>query len=433
MRPKARRFFTDIDMNSNEPMRRRVVITGMGAVSPLGIGVEPLWEGLKTGRSGAGPITYFDASQFNSQIAAEVKGFDAVEWVGPKDARTMDPFVAFAMAVAKMAFTDSGIDLEKEDASRCGVVMGTGIGGIRTIEDQKEIYDVRGPRRIRPHFIPALIGNMAAGMISMRFGLQGPNLCVMTACATGNNSIGEAFRLIRSGVADVMIAGGTESAITPLGFGGFAAMKALTTRNDEPERASRPFDVDRDGFLMGEGAGALILETEEHAKARGAEILCEIVGYGLTADAFHMTQPAPEGRGGREAMRLALNDAGIPPESVDYVNSHGTSTPTGDGLEIQAIKTLFGDHAKNGLMVSSTKSMIGHLLGAAGAVESIACILAIREGVVPPTINLDNPSPECDVDLVPHEAREAKVRLAINNSFGFGGHNAVLAFSAYDR
>ncbi len=413
-------------------MSRRVVITSMGAVTPLGIGVDTFWANLKEGKSGAGPITYFDIEKFSSKIGAQVKDFDPTQWLDEKEADNKDPFVTYAIASAQLAFDRSGLDFEKVDRTRIGVVMGTGIGGIQTIEKQKEVYDARGPRRIRPYFIPMLIGNMGAGEISMRFGLQGPNLAVMSACATGNNAIGDAFRLIQNNKADVIIAGGTEAAITPLGFGGFASMKALTTRNDEPEKASRPFDVDRDGFLMGEGAGALLLETEEHAKARGAEILAEIVGYGMTADAYHMTQPSPGGRGAMEAMRLALADAHLDPSDIDYINTHGTATPTGDIAELQAIQTLFGDHAQNGLLVSSTKSMTGHLLGAAGAVESIACISAIREGIVPPTINLDNPEPDYKIDLIPHHAREAKIKTAINNSFGFGGHNAVLIFKAYE-
>lgn len=412
-------------------MSRRVVITGMGCVTPLGLGVDTYWDGLKNGKSGAAPIPYFDTEKFSSKIGGIVKDFDAGAWVGEKEARNTDPFVAYAVAAADMAFKTGNVDFDKEDPTRLGVMMGTGIGGIKTIEDQKEVYDARGPRRIRPHFIPMLIGNMAAGVISMRYNLQGPSLSVMSACATGNNAIGDALRLIQHGMADLIVAGGTEAAITPLGFGGFCAMKALTTRNDEPEKASRPFDAGRDGFLMGEGAGALILETEEHAKARGAEILAEICGYGMTADAYHMTQPAPEGRGAQRAMKLAMGDAKLNPEDVDYINTHGTSTPAGDVAEVQAVKTVFGEHAHSGMAVTSTKSMTGHLLGAAGAVESIACVMSIKENVLSPTINLDEPEEGCDLDFVPHKAREASVNVALNNSFGFGGHNAVLAFRAY--
>jgi 3-oxoacyl-[acyl-carrier-protein] synthase II len=408
-------------------MNRRVVVTGIGIVSPVGIGVNQVWDSLVHGKSGAGPITRFDASKFPCQIAGEVKGFEQYLDPSDRDLSRCDPFVQYAVVAAEMALKESGLDLGREDLDRIGVIVSSGIGGIGIIEAQKEVLLEKGPRRISPFLIPMLIINMAGGMISIRHGLRGPNTSVVTACATGNHSIGDAFNVIRRDEADVMVAGGSEAALTPLGFGGFCNMKALTTRNDEPERASRPFDRARDGFLMGEGAAVLVLEELEHARKRNAPVLAEVAGYGMTADAYHMTQPAPEGRGGREAMRRALRDARLHVEDVDYINAHGTATIVGDIAETQAIKALFGDHARR-LAVSSTKSMTGHLLGAAGAVESAVCMKTIVEGIIPPTINLDDPDPECDLDYVPNEAREARVSVALNNSFGFGGQNAVLAY-----
>lgn len=408
-------------------MNRRVVVTGMGIVSPVGMSVGEVWDSLVHGRSGAGPITRFDVSKFSCQIAGEVKGFERYLDPTDRDLARCDPFTQYAVVAADMAVKDSDLDLDREKLDRIGVIVGSGIGGIGVIEKQKEVLMAKGPRRISPFLIPTLIVNMAGGMISMRHGLRGPNSSVVTACATGNHCIGDALNVIRRNEADVMLAGGSEAALTPLGFGGFCNMKALTTRNHEPEKASRPFDRARDGFLMSEGAAVLVLEELEHARKRGAGLLAEIVGYGMTADAYHMTQPAPDGRGAREAMHRALRNAEIPVEKVDYINAHGTATIVGDITETQAIKALFGDRAGH-LPISSTKSMTGHLLGAAGAIESVVCIKTIVEGIIPPTINLDDPDPECDLDYIPNEAREVRVSVALNNSFGFGGQNAVLAF-----
>ena len=409
-------------------MNRRVVVTGMGVISPVGIGVDKAWDNLIHGKSGAGPITRFDVTKFSSKVAGEVKGFQ--EYLDPSDRELerCDPFVQYAVVAADMAIKHSGLELDREDATRVGVVVGSGIGGIGFMESQKEVLMEKGPRRISPFLIPMLIINMASGMVSMRFGLRGPSTSVVTACATGNHSIGDACNIIRRNEADVMITGGTEAALTPLGFGGFCNMKALTTkRNDDPEHASRPFEKTRDGFLMAEGAGVLVIEELEHARKRNATIFAEIVGYGASADAFHMSQPAPEGRGGQQAMQAAIKQAGLSIEDVDYINAHGTATPVGDIAECQAINVLFGHHAKK-LPVSSTKSMSGHLLGAAGALESIVCIKTINEGIIPPTINVEEQDPECAIDCVPNTAREVKVSVALNNSFGFGGQNGVLAF-----
>jgi 3-oxoacyl-[acyl-carrier-protein] synthase II len=411
---------------------RRVVVTGLGLVTPLGIGTEESWSALKAGKSGIGPITQFDAAAHPTRIAGEVKEFDPEQFIEPKEIKKMDRFIHLALAASQMAVEDSGLNIDASNAERVGVIVGAGMGGLPAIERYKEVCIERGPRRITPFFIPMVIINMASGHISMRFGAKGPNSAAVSACATGSHSIGDSFRHIQLGHADAMIAGGTESVITSLGIGGFNAMKALSTRNDEPERASRPFDVDRDGFVMGEGSGVVVLETLESAEQRGARIYAEVVGYGMTGDAYHMTSPAPEGEGAARCMKLTLQDAGVSPDVVDYINAHGTSTKQGDELETIAIKNVFGDHAHK-LTVSSTKSMTGHLLGAAGGVEGIACILAIRDNAVPPTINLDNPDPECDLDYAPNELKKRNVDFAMSNSFGFGGTNACLLFRRFEK
>jgi 3-oxoacyl-[acyl-carrier-protein] synthase II len=405
----------------------RVVITGLGVVAPSGIGIETLWQNLVNGVSGIGPITRFDASRHDCRIAGEVKGFDPLQWLDKKEARKMDLFIHYAVAAAQMAVEDAGLKVTSEDAERVGVFIGTGMGGVPALEESHRILMEKGPSRISAYFIPSIITNLASGQVSMRYGMKGPNSCVCTACATGNHAIGDAFRLVARGNADVMVAGGTEAVITPLTIGGFAAMRALSTRNDEPTRASRPFDKDRDGFVMGEGSGVMILESLEYARRRGARIYAEIVGYGMSADAYHITQPAPDGEGAARSMGLALADAGVRPSEVDYINAHGTSTPTGDVNETQAIKTVFGEHAYK-VAVSSTKSMTGHLLGAAGGVESVITVLTILHGQIPPTINYEVPDPDCDLDYVPNTARRLPVRVALTNSFGFGGTNASLVF-----
>ncbi|GAB4388441.1 MAG: beta-ketoacyl-ACP synthase II [Thermodesulfovibrionales bacterium] len=405
--------------------KRRVVITGVGLVTPLGVGVEKSWEALVSGRSGIRRITRFDASEFPTQIAGEVEGFNPEDYIEPKEVKKMDRFIQFAMAAARMALDDSGLKITAANAERVGVIVGSGIGGLPAIEHYHKVLLERGPRRITPFFIPMLIINLASGQISIKCGAKGPNSAAVTACATGSHSIGDAFRLIQHGYADAMIAGGSEAVITPLGIGGFNAMKALSTRNDEPERASRPFDAGRDGFVMGEGAGIVVLESLDSALKRGARVRAELVGYGMSADAYHMTSPAPEGEGAARCMKVTLADGGVRPEEVVYINAHGTSTKYGDELETAAIKSVFGDHARR-LMVSSTKSMTGHLLGAAGGVEAVFTVLAMEKGIVPPTINLDDPDPECDLDYVPHKAREAEVPCAMSSSFGFGGTNACL-------
>ena len=410
-------------------MVRRVVVTGMGAVTPLGMGVEPTWGGMRAGRSGISKITLFDASAFDSQIAGEVRDFDPTAWMEPREARHTDRFVQLAMAAAKMAVSDAALDLRKGDGNRVGVLIGSGIGGTHTWEAQHRILLERGPSRISPFFIPMLIMDMASGRVAMEFGARGPNFGVASACATSAHAIGEAAKIIQRGDAEAMIAGGSEAAVSPLAVGGFCAMKALSRRNGEPERASRPFDRDRDGFVMAEGAGVVILEELEHARHRGARCWGQVLGYGATADAYHITAPCPDGDGMVRSMEAALQDAGLSADSVDYVNAHGTSTPTGDPAETIALKRVFGPRAKQ-VPCSSTKSVTGHLLGAAGAVEMIACLMAIAEGVAPPTINLDNPDPECDLDYVPNAAREMPIRTAMTNSFGFGGHNATLIVSA---
>lgn len=411
--------------------RRRVVITGMGVISPIGNTLDEFWTSLVNGRTGVGPLTLFNVEKYSSKIAAQVKDFDPDRYIDPKESRRMDQFIMYALAAAKEAVDHSGLNFESVDPRRAGVVIGSGIGGLQTIEDQKEVLQEKGPRRVSPFLIPMLIVNMAAGYVSMRYGLRGPNTCVVTACATGTHSIGDAARLIQFGQADVILAGGSESALTPLGFAGFCSARALSTRNDEPERASRPFDKERDGFVMGEGAGVLVLEELEFAKKRGAQIFAEVVGYGMTADAFHVTMPHPEGLGACEAMSAALDDAQLDPSDVDYINAHGTSTELNDKTESQAIRKVFGESASK-LAVNSTKSMTGHLLGAAGAVEAIACAKTLSTGVIHPTANYEFPDPDCDLDYVPKQAREANVRAAMSNSFGFGGHNAVLVLKKFE-
>lgn len=404
---------------------RRVVITGRGAVTPLGIGMEKFWDSLKEGRSGVGPITAFDTDGIQCKIAAQVHDFEPESWfANPKEARRCDRYCQFGVAAAKQAWDESGLGQGEFDRDRVGVILGSGIGGLNTHEENHKILLEKGPRRVSPFTIPMMISNICAGIVSMEHGLNGPNFSISTACATANNCIGEAWRLIKWGDADAFIAGGAEATIYRLGTAAFDNMKAMSRRNEEPQRASRPWDADRDGFVMGEGAGVVVIEELEHAKARGANILAEIIGYGLSADAYHLSAPLPEGEGASRSMNMALRHAGLNPEQVDYVNAHGTSTPIGDLCETKAIKRTFGDYAKNGLLVSSTKSMTGHLLGAAGGVELLACVEAIREGVIPPTINLDNPGEGCDLDYVPHTAREVKVEVALSNGFGFGGHNS---------
>jgi 3-oxoacyl-[acyl-carrier-protein] synthase II len=412
--------------------QRRVVITGMGVITPLGTNIDTFWENLTKGASGIVPITQFDASLFDCRIAGEVRDFDAASYFKQKkDARRADRFVQLAVGAAKCAMVDAGFPEQISEPERFGCIIGSGIGGLKTTEDQHTIYMEKGPGRLSPFMIPMLIVNMASGMISMEFGLQGPNFSPVSACATSAHAVGEAWRLIRAGDADVFLAGGSEAAIVPLGIGGFAAMKALSTRNDEPTRASRPWDKDRDGFVMGEGAGVLVLEELEHAKARGAKIYAEVVGYGMTADAYHMSAPLPNHEQAQRSMRIAMERGGLNPQDIDYINAHGTSTPMGDVCEVRAVKAVMGENAKN-VPVSSTKSMTGHLLGAAGAVESVVCVKTIQTGIIPPTINLENPGEECDLDCVPNVAREKKVKVALNNSFGFGGHNVTLAIRAFE-
>lgn len=411
-------------------MRRRVVVTGLGCISPVGNTVEETWKSLLAGKSGAGPITLFDASRHKTRFAAEVKGFDPVGMFGNREARKMDRFTQFATAATLEALAHARLTIDDSNRHRVGIVIGTGIGGIGTIMEQVEVLRERGPERISPFLVPMMISDSAAGMLAIRVGARGPNMALATACASGNNAIGEAVEMIRRGSADVMIAGASEGALVPLAMAGMNVMGALSTRNDDPLTASRPFDKDRDGFLMGEGAGVLILESLEHAQARGADILCEISGYGTTDDAYHISAPAENGAGAAMSMRLALEDAGLQVTDIDYINAHGTSTPLNDKSETAAIKTVFGEQAYK-IPVSSTKSMTGHLLGASGAVEAVFSILAMREGVIPPTINYHTPDPECDLDYVPNQPRKAVIRHAMSNSFGFGGHNATLVFSQF--
>ncbi len=409
---------------------RRVVVTGLGALTPIGNTVEEFWSSLIQGRSGIGPITRFDATDFPTRIAGEVRNFDPLNFVDKKEARRLDPYLQYAVAGSVLAVRDAGLDTDKVDATRFGVLIGSGIGGIQTLLENHKALLERGPDRVSPFFIPMLIINMASGLVSMRFGAKGPNSSVVTACATGNHAIGDAFRIIQRGDADIMIAGGAEAIIIPLTIAGFCAVKAMTTRNDEPQRASRPFDAERDGFVCSEGAGIVVLESREHALRRDARIYAEVRGYGMSGDAHHMTAPDPEGDGAARSMAAALRDAGISPEDVGYINAHGTSTPYNDKFETMAIKRVFGDHARR-LAVSSTKSMTGHLLGAAGGIEAIATALALHHGVLPPTINYEHPDPECDLDYVPNQARKQDVELAASNAFGFGGTNATLIFGKH--
>ena len=412
-------------------VNRRIVVTGLGIISPLGIGIEKSWGGLIEGRSGIGDITRFDASRFSVRIAGEVTDFSAADYIERKEVKKMDLFIQYAVAAAKMAVDDAGLAITEKNAERVGIYIGSGIGGLPAIEKWHDVLKEKGPDRVTPFFIPMVIINLASGQASIVLGAKGPNSSAVTACATGNNCIGDAFKIIERGDADVMVAGGTESVISPLCIAGFSAMKALSTRNDDPQVASRPFDRDRDGFVIGEGAGVLILEELEYAKRRGANILAEIVGYGMTADAYHMTSPALEGEGAARCMEAALRDGGVSPEEVDYINAHGTSTPQGDIAETQAIKGLFREHARN-VAMSSTKSMTGHLLGAAGGIEGVFTVLSIDRGIMPPTINYKTPDPECDLDYVPNSAREGKINVAMSNSFGFGGTNATLIFKRFE-
>lgn len=410
---------------------KKVVITGIGMVTPLGTGAEKTWQGLLKGISVIRKITRFDPAGIPCQIAAEVSDFEIDRFIERKEQKKMDRFIHLGLAAAIMAMDDSGLKITDSNSYRTGVIIGSGMGGLPAIEHYTKILNEKGPKRVTPFFIPMTIINLTSGQVSIRFGVKGPNSTVATACASGTHSIGNAFKLIQSGVADAMIAGGTEAVITPLGIAGFTSMKALSTRNNEPEKASRPFDRDRDGFVMGEGAGILILEELEHALNRGAKIYAEITGYGMTADAYHISSPSPNGEGAVRCIEAALSDAGIHPEDIDYINAHGTSTKYGDELETMAIKKVFGEHAYK-LSVSSTKSMTGHLLGAAGGVEAAVCVLSIFEKIIPPTINLENPDPECDLDYVPHRARSLDINMAISNSFGFGGTNACIVFRRYN-
>jgi 3-oxoacyl-[acyl-carrier-protein] synthase II len=410
--------------------KRRVVMTGVGAVTPVGSTAEEFWTALLEGRSGIGPITRFDTTGFATRIAGEVKGFDSLKYIDKKDDRKFDRFLKYAVACAAMAVEDAGIQTDRVDATRFGVLVGSGIGGLETLLENYETLRTKGPDRVSPFFIPMIIINMASGVIAMRFGAKGPNSSVVTACATGNHAIGEAMRIIERGDADVMIAGGSEAIIEPLTIAGFAQMKAMSTRNDEPTKASRPFDAGRDGFVCGEGGGLVVLESLEHARGRDARIYAEMVGYGMTGDAHHMTAPDPEGDGAARAMAAALRDGGLEPSAVGYINAHGTSTPYNDKFETIAIKRVFGEHAKK-VPISSTKSMTGHLLGAAGGIEAIATAFAIHHGVLPPTINYETPDPDCDLDYIPNQARKQEVEVALTNAFGFGGTNATLALKKF--
>ncbi|TCO79007.1 beta-ketoacyl-ACP synthase II [Marinisporobacter balticus] len=411
-------------------MKRRVVVTGIGAITPIGIGKENFFNALKTGECGIDTISRFDATDFNTQIAAEVKDFDPTDYIDKKEAKRMDRFTQFGVAASKLAIEDAALDLEKINKDRFGVVIGSGIGGLETLENEHKKLINKGPGRVSPFFIPMMIGNMAAGRISIAFGAKGPNTTVVTACASSTNAIGDAFKILQRGDADIMITGGTEASITPSAVAGFCSMKAMSTRNNDPKAASRPFDKDRDGFIMGEGSGMLILEELEHALARGAHIYAEMVGYGMSADAYHITSPAPGGEGAAMSMKHAIKDANITPEDIDYINAHGTSTPLNDKFESMAIKSAFGEHAYK-LSVSSTKSMTGHLLGAAGGIEAIVCTLALMEDYIPPTINYTTPDPECDLDYTPNKGSKKVVNYALSNSLGFGGHNASIILKKY--
>ena len=409
---------------------KRVVVTGLGALTPIGNTLTEYWDGLLSGRNGIGPITLFDPSRHDCRIAGEVKGFDPHLYMERKEAKRMDRFAQFGVSASKQALADAQFVINDLNAEQVGVIIGTGIGGLKVLEDQQEIYLTRGPDRCSPFMIPMMIANMAAGLTAIHIGAKGPNNCTVTACAAGSNAIGDAFRLVQRGYAQAMICGGTEAAVTPLSLAGFAACKALSTRNEDPTQACRPFDRDRDGFVMGEGAGILILEELEHALSRGAKIYAEIIGYGMTCDAYHITSPVPGGEGAARAIQLALKDAGITPNQVSYINAHGTSTPANDSTETAAIKTALGESAYQ-VAVSSTKSMTGHLLGGSGGIEAVATVMAVANDQVPPTINLENPDPACDLDYVPHTSRHHIVEVALSNSFGFGGHNVTLAFKKY--
>ncbi|MBP7090836.1 MAG: beta-ketoacyl-ACP synthase II [Syntrophorhabdaceae bacterium] len=413
-----------------DALKRRVVVTGVGLVTPLGVGIENVWKRILNGESGIGPTTRFDVTRHDTKFAGEVKDFRAGDFISPKEIKRIDLFIQYALAASKIAIEDSGLDMGREEAERVGVVVGTGLGGLPTLEKYHSILLERGPGRISPFFIPMLIANEAPGHIAIQFGIKGPNLCIVTACATGAHSIGESFRIIQYGDADVMVAGGTEANLTPLTVGGFNAMKALSTRNDAPEKASRPFEKDRDGFVVSEGCGIIIMEELEHAKKRGAKIYAEIAGYGYNGDAYHITAPCPDGDGFVRCIKVALKDANIRPEEVDYINAHGTSTELNDYIETLAIKEVFKDGAYK-IPVSSTKSMTGHLLGAAGAIEAIFSVLSIRDQICPPTINYETPDPQCDLDYVPNVSRKHKIDVVLSNSFGFGGTNSTLVFRRY--
>ncbi|MEM9909075.1 MAG: beta-ketoacyl-ACP synthase II [Cyanobacteria bacterium P01_D01_bin.44] len=410
--------------------KKRVVITGMGAITPLGNTLDAYWQGLTSGKNGIGDITLFDASHHACRIAGEVKGFDPLEYLDRKDAKRTDRFAQFAIAASKQALADAKFEITDLNAEQVGVMIGTGVGGLRVMEEQQAIYLNKGPSRCSPFMVPMMIANMAAGLTAIHTGAKGPNSCSVTACAAGSNAIGDAFRLVQQGYAQAMICGGTEAAITPLSLAGFASARALSTRNDDPTHASRPFDKDRDGFVMGEGCGTLILESLEHALSRGARIYAEMVGYGMTCDAYHMTAPVPGGEGAARSIQLALKDAGVTPDQVSYVNAHGTSTPANDPTETAAIKTALGDQAYR-VAISSTKSMTGHLLGGSGGIEGVAAAMAVAHDQIPPTINLENPDPDCDLDYVPNQGRAQTVNVALSNSFGFGGHNVTLVFKKY--
>jgi 3-oxoacyl-[acyl-carrier-protein] synthase II len=417
-------------IEGQERVKNRVVVTGMGVVAPVGNTLEEFWRNLCAGKSGIGPITKFDAREFSSQIAGEIKEFDPENYIERKEVKKMDTFIHYAIAASEMAVKHAQLPETGVDKTRVGVLIGSGIGGLGTIEAQHKVLLEKGPRRITPFFIPMLLVNLASGQVAMRYGFSGPNSAVSTACATGVHAIGEAFKMIQCGLADAMIAGGSEAVITPLAVGGFCAMRALSQRNHDPAAASRPFEKDRDGFIIAEGAGIIVLESAEYAQARGATILAELIGYGLTADAYHVTSPDPEAAGTSRCMQMALDDAQIAPEAIDYINAHGTSTPLNDKFETMSIKKVFGEHAAR-LQISSTKSMTGHLLGAAGGIESVATIMTIAHDMIPPTINYDTPDPECDLDYVPNVARHATVTTALTNSFGFGGTNGTLIFRKF--
>lgn len=410
--------------------KRRVVVTGMGAITPIGNSLEEYWEGLISGRSGGGKVTYFDTEEYSSKIACEVKDFDYETFVSKKEARRMDPFIIYAISATEMAIQQSELDLDSIDLDRAGVLIGSGIGGIQILSDEMKVLFDRGPSRVSPFLIPMMIANMASGLVSIRYGFKGPNETVVTACATSTHAIGDGFRYIQNGYADVMIVGGSEAAVTPIALAGFGNMRALSTRNDEPEKASRPFDAERDGFVVGEGSGILILEEREYALERGAEIFGELIGYAATADAYHMTAPAPKGEGAVRSMRNAIEDADLTPEVIDHINAHGTSTELNDKNETEAIKTVFGDRAYD-IPITAPKSMIGHLLGGAGALESIATIMTIKNSKIPPTINYEIPDPECDLDYTPNKPRDYDIEYALSNSFAFGGQNATLCFARF--